>query len=252
MRTPPRRDGDPPGPPGGAARPERIAVLAPMRPELRPLVRSLALRRSRRGDTLLSGSIGRVEILATTTGIGPRRAARTTERLLDAHAVDHVVVVGIAGGIGPSVALGDLVVPELVLDLDSGAQYRPTPLGDAAPRGTLVTSEGLQSDLDAIARLERQGAVAIDMETAAIAAVCERRGCPWSVFRAISDRADDGSTDAAVFGLAGPDGAGDLPAVARFVLTHPWRVPQLARLARGMRVAAQRAATAAARALAQR
>jgi len=44
------------------------------------------------------------------------------------------------------------------------------------------------------------------METSAIAAVCEGRHCPWSVFRAISDRADDGSSDTAVFGLAGPDG----------------------------------------------
>jgi adenosylhomocysteine nucleosidase len=89
------------------------------------------------------------------------------------------------------------------------------------------------------------------METAAVAAVCERRGCPWSVFRAISDRADDGAVDAAILGLAGPDGGPNLPALMRFLVTRPWRVPQLARLARGMRLAADRAASAASRALAR-
>jgi hypothetical protein len=87
------------------------------------------------------------------------------------------------------------------------------------------------------------------METAAIAAVCEDRDCPWSVFRAISDRADDGSIDLAVFGLAGPDGGPNLPALARFVLSKPWRVPELARLARGMKLATNVAASAALSAL---
>jgi hypothetical protein len=104
-------------------------------------------------------------------------------------------------------------------------------------------------DLAEVARLEDQGVIAVDMETAAIAAVCERRRCPWSVFRAISDRADDGSTDAALFGLAGPDGEANLPAVLRFVFTNPNRVPQLVRLAHGLRLAANVAASAAISAL---
>ncbi len=228
----------------------RIAILAPMRSELRPLVRPLALRRMRPGEGgLLSGAIGRVEVVATTTGIGTRAAARTAGRVLDSAAVDHLVVVGVAGGIGPSVGIGDLVVPDLVIDLSSGAEHRPAPLGDTPPRGTLATSDELLVDPDEVARLARRGVVAIDMETAAIAAVCEERHCPWSVFRAISDRADDGSTDPAVFGLAGPDGGANLPALARFVLTRPWRVPQLARLARGLRLATNAAAAAAVAAL---
>ena len=104
-------------------------------------------------------------------------------------------------------------------------------------------------DPNEAARLERQGVIAIDMETAAIAAVCERRRCPWSVFRAISDRADDGSTDAGVLGLAGPDGSPKLAALGRFVLIRPWRVPQLARLARGTKLATSVAASAAVSAL---
>lgn len=216
-----------------------------MQSELRPLVRLLSLARGRSGDaSLLSGAVGRVEVVATTTGIGTRAAARIAERVLDSTPVDHLIVVGVAGGIGASVDIGDLVVPDLVIDLSTGSEHRPFPLGNTMPRGTLVTSDELLVDPDEAARLERQGAIAIDMETAAIAAVCESRHCPWSVFRAISDRADDGSTDAAVFSLAGPDGSPDLPALARFVLSKPWRVPQLARLARGMSLATNRAASA--------
>jgi len=230
----------------------RIAILAPMRHELRPLVRPLSLRQDRPGpDALYSGAVGRVEIVAGITQMGTLAAARAAARVLDSGAIDHLLVVGIAGGIGASVAIGELVVPELVIDLSTGAQHQPARFGDAVPRGTLVTSDGLLQDRDAFARLEARGVIAIDMETSAIAAVCERRGCPWSVLRAISDRAGDPAIDSAVFGLAGPDGGPNLPAIARFVLTRPWRLPKLARLARDMRIATQVAASAAVSALAQ-
>ncbi len=230
----------------------RVAILAPMPSELKPLIRPLSLRRSRSADGgLLRGGIGRVEVVATMTGIGTRAAARTAECVLDVTPIDHLVVVGIAGGIGASVDIGDLVVPALVIDLPTGAQYQPNILGDTASRGTLVTSDELLVDQDELLRLERQGVIAVDMETAAIAAVCERRQCPWSVFRAISDRADDGFTDSDVFGLAGPDGRPNLPALVRFVLTKPGRIAQLARLARGLRLATNTAASAAVSALAK-
>lgn len=232
----------------GATR--RVALLAPMRSELRPLVRALALRRAGSGrDAFYTGTIGRVEIVAAQTGIGVRPAARAVERVLGSAAIDRVVVVGVAGGIGASVSIGDLVVPELVVDLDTGARFRPEPLGEAPPRGTLLTSDGLLTDPAAFARFDREGAVAIDMETAAVGAVCERRGCPWSVFRAISDHTKDGSIDPAVFAMTGPDGEAKPRAVAKFLITQPWRIPQLARLARGLQLATNTAATACARAL---
>jgi adenosylhomocysteine nucleosidase len=229
----------------------RVAVLAPMPAELRPLLRPLSLRPLRAASgARCAGSLGSIEIVAVTTGIGFERAARAVEAILDSERTDHLIVVGVAGGIGPSVAVGDLVVPEVVIDVASGAEYRPARLGAQAPRGLLASADGLLAEPAAIARLAARGVVAIDMETAAIAAACERRGCPWSVFRAISDRADDGTTDDAIYRLAGPDGRPDLAAVCRFVATRPWRVPQLVRLAGGMTRAARRAAAACVEALA--
>jgi adenosylhomocysteine nucleosidase len=236
------------GPQRSAAR--RVAILAPMVAELGPLLRPLALRRTAsRHLATWSGGFGRVEVVAAITGIGTRAAAGAAERVLDLAPADHLLVVGIAGGIGATVAIGDLVVPERVLDLASGTERRPAPLGAVPSRGLLVTSDTLGLEPEAVARLERQGAIAIDMETAAIAAVCERRACPWSVFRAISDRADDGSTDPAVLGLVGPDGRPKLAAVARYVLVHPWRALRLRTLARGTRAATHAAAAATVAAL---
>lgn len=217
-----------------------------MRPELQPLVRPLGLRREGPGaDPLYRGKLGSLELVAAVGGIGFGPAARTAARLLDEAQPQHLLVVGIAGGIGPSVAIGDLVVPERVIDLASGAEHRPAPLPGLAARGALACADGLIADPGRLARLAREGFVAVDMETAAVAEVCERRGCPWSVLRGISDRAGDGSVDAEIFGLAGSDGGGDPRAVLRFVLTRPWRLPRLARLGLDMRRAAARAARAA-------
>jgi nucleoside phosphorylase len=194
---------------------------------------------------LLWGAAGRAEVVAGLTGIGMRAGAEAAARVLEATSPDHLVVVGIAGGIGGSVAVGDLLVPDLVLNLDTGESLHPTPLGDPPQRGALASSDQLLAAAEEVERLKERGVVAIDMETAAIAAVCESRGCPWSVFRAISDRADDGTTDAAVLALTHSDGSPNLVAVARFVLTQPHRIPQLVRLGRGVKAATRAAASAA-------
>jgi hypothetical protein len=91
--------------------------------------------------------------------------------------------------------------------------------------------------------------VSLDMETAAIAEVCEERGVPWSVVRAISDRASDGSVDADIVGLSHQDGTANLPAVTRYLVRHPGAVPRLVRLARESKLATERAADAAIRAV---
>jgi hypothetical protein len=146
--------------------------------------------------------------------------AAATERLLDATKLDHAGG-GHRGwrgraGIGALIALKSWPMARL-----PGVSAQ---LGDLPPRGRLVTSDRLVTGLDEAAELKQSGVVGLDMETAAIAAVCERRGCPWSVFRAISDRVSDGTTDPAVLALAGPDGRGDARAVARYLLARPWRM----------------------------
>jgi len=225
-----------------------VAVLAPMRSELQPVVQQLGLRRtSSRTPVVYTGRRGDVAVTAILAGVGTGPAAAATEQALTAFGpVDHVVVVGIAGGIAEGQAIGELVVPELVVHGITGAEHRPDPLGPEQPAGILSTSDELVVDPAAVAALVDRGVVALDMETAAIAAVCEQHGCRWSVFRAISDRAADGLIDPEVAALAAPDGSAALPAVLKLVARHPSRVRTLARLGRDMKIAARAAAVAAA------
>jgi len=141
-----------------------------------------------------------------------------------------------------------MVVPDVVIDGSTGAEHRPAPLAGLGGHGALWTTATLITQPRELARLTERGVVALDMETAAVAEVCEARGTPWSVVRVISDRASDGTVDDEVFGMSRQDGAPDWRAVARFVLRHPGRLPGLARMGRDAARAAATAAGAAARA----
>jgi hypothetical protein len=112
------------------------------------------------------------------------------------------------------------------------------------------TGDELTTDLDVVAALRETGVVCLDMETAAIAALAEQRGIPWSVFRVISDRATDGTVTDEVFHLSNQDGTPNGRAVLRFFLRHPGRLPAMARMAKGAKLATEHAADAAIRACA--
>ena len=234
-----------------ASRPRRVAMLAPMPSELRPIVRKVPLHRSQLGELpVQSGVIGTTEVVATRTGMGMPSATRAAEAILDAGPVDHVLVVGIAGGVAPGLEIGQVLVPDVVVDGHTGAEYRSSPFGGVTAAGRLQTSNDFTVDPNVVAGLREHGVAAVDMETAAIAAVCQRRSCPWTAFRSISDRIDDGIVDDEVFGLAKPDGSPNYAAVARLFLTRPWRIPRLVRVARDANVATDAAASAAIRACA--
>jgi adenosylhomocysteine nucleosidase len=224
----------------------RIAILAPMRTEFRPLVKPLSLERADHADGKYHhGSIGDVEVVATMTGIGTAAATEVTERLLDDHTVDHVVVVGIAGGLGPHLDVGDMVVPEVVVDRPNDRTYRATPIGGVAPSGTIVTSDEFNYSQPVLDGFVAEGVLALDMETGSIAGVCARRGVPWTAFRSLSDHVTKAPVETAVLGLARPDGSANVPALIRYLAPKPWRIRHLSRLAKGSNTATRAAADAA-------
>ena len=225
----------------------RIGVLAPMPNELRPVVKALGLRRRPGpGPAVFTGEVGATEVVASGTGIGPALATDATERLLEQHPVEHVVVSGIAGGIEGASVVGDLIVPAEVVSADDGTRYRATPFGGCRPAGVIRTggtdSYGLTAD--ELVQLREAGVVALDMETAAVARVCERKGVPWTAFRGISDMAGDESVGEVVMTLVKPDGSPDLRAAVGFFLRNPHRLPRMIRLGREAGEAAGLAAVA--------
>jgi nucleoside phosphorylase len=220
----------------------RIAVVAAMPIELRPFVRAAGLQPS--GDDYV-GTLAGHDIIAAKMGVGMTGATHTTERLLQSGDVDRVVVIGICGGLDESIPIGSVLSPEVLVDGATGAEYRAPAWDPIELRGKLVTFDDFELELKMIPQLADEGASAVDMETAAVAAVCEQRGCPYAVFRAISDYATDGTVDAAIGAMARPDGSSDTGAALRYMVRRPWKIPGLVRLGRGSQAAAKAAAEAA-------
>jgi len=231
-----------------APSPTRIstAFVCAMPMELRPLVRKLSLHKTHVGGSPLhAGKLGGRDVAAIVTGMGTRLAREAVGRLLDAVSVERVIVVGITGAVENETPLGTLVVPEVVVDSATGKEFRPARIGGHTAHGTMWTTDALLTGADHIASLRDRGVVSLDMETAAVADVCEGREIPWSVIRAISDRATDGSVDEEVFHLSRQDGTPNGGAIARFFLKHPGRIPGMVRMARAAKFATEAAADAA-------
>jgi adenosylhomocysteine nucleosidase len=233
--------------------PMSVAFICAMPMELTPLRRKLRLTKTRVGSLdVYRGEVGDRPVVAIVTGMGTSLAAEKLVLLLDAVEVERVVVVGITGAVEDETPIGTLVLPEVVVNGATGAEYRPHPLGHGRADGKMWTTDTLITELDVIAGLREDGVVSLDMETAAIAEVCERRRIPWSVFRTISDRATDGSVDEEVFHLSNQDGTPNAKAVAAYVAKHPGRLPAMARMAKEAKLATERAVEAAVAAVAGR
>jgi len=223
-----------------------IAFVCAMPMELEPLTRKLGLREETIGGVeVQTGEVHGRRAVGIVTGMGPALATEGAGRLLDAVSVRWVLVVGITGAVDNDTPIGMLVLPEVVVDGATGAEFRPAPIGTAVPSGKMWTTGVLLTDPEVVGGLGRQGVVSLDMETAAVAALCERRGVPWSVFRVVSDRASDGSIDEEVFRLSNMDGSPNNEAIERFFAEHPERLEVMAKLAEGATLGAERAADAA-------
>lgn len=223
-----------------------LAFVCAMPMELTPLARDLALKEmTEDGAAIHRGRLGERDVVAIVTGMGTELATAGIEALLDRVAVDHVLVVGITGALENDTPIGTLVLPEIVVDGATGREHQPTRIGDDEHQGRMWTTDTLTTDPDMLADLRAQGIISLDMETAAIALACEQRGIPWSVFRAISDRASDGTVDAEVFAMSNQDGTPNHEAIAAYFEKYPEKAATLAQMAEDSTLATERASAAA-------
>jgi adenosylhomocysteine nucleosidase len=225
---------------------KRVAVLAPMRPELKAIVKSFGLNAAP-SDAIFShaGTVGAWWVGALVTGMGPASAREATHRALSAGSIDHVMVIGIAGGLDPALPVGSLLVPERVQLYPDGPVFGTHPIASRQAAGSLMTTDGLFDYDDVWQPILASGFGAVDMEAAGVAEVCEDAGVGWSVYRGISDRPDEHIVDQAVFSLSKPDGSADPVAVGKYLARDPRRAKALARLNKCMQHAARTAADAA-------
>jgi len=230
-----------------------VVILAPMPLEMHAIVTAFGLSPTSDGeDAPWTGRVGRSDVTAVHIGMGPPLTRVATSRLFDGSVpghrdVDHVMIAGICGGLDPDVAVGTLINPEIIIEHTSGAAYRHHPPGDAAQAGKLITTEGVSLDLELTRRFLADGCIAVDMESSAVAEVCEAQGCPWSVYRCIGDRYFDGLVDERIMAMANPDGSGNREEMGRLIASEPELALNLRRLAKDVTLAARLAAEAAVR-----
>ena len=214
---------------------EHVAILVPMDVEVRPVVSALPVRRLHDAPTAAwAGRLEGTDITVHMIGIGPAHATEVTERVVEDHRPDRLVVCGIAGGLGKSTEIGQLLVPAEVIDATTGERFGSHRWGPLVPTGSLVTTEGMWG-ADRLAPHIDAGVEAVDMETSAVAAVAERSSLPWTAFRGISDLVREGVVDESTLDLTRPDGTADVGAALRFMALAPWRVPRLFKVALDMR-----------------
>ncbi len=152
---------------------------------------------TRRGDGLL---LTRNEILVAVSGMGLTAAGLAAGALVEAGA-GALVSWGMAGGLDPELPAGTICLPLNVIS-DEGASFETNPhwrsLVDAAVGARGVVHGALLSrprPLDSIANkasaFRSSAALAVDMESLAVADVAARHGLPFIAVRVIVDTAAD-------------------------------------------------------------
>ena len=230
-----------------------VVILAPMPLEMAAITTAFGLEPTGQGiKAPWHGRVGTLDVTAIHVGMGPAGTREATNRLLerglpDGGVVDHVMIAGICGGLDPDLPVGTVINPGTLVEHSTGLSYRHLPPGDIPRRGKLITTETISTDVELSLAFFADGFVAVDMESSAVAEVCESSGVPWSVYRCIGDRHFDGLIDARLVALTNPDGSGDRAAIAKLLAEDPELSERLERLTHDTAQAAQLAAEAALR-----
>lgn len=173
------------------------------------------------GMVFYSGTICEVPCVVAKCGPGKVNAAVCAEAMILKYAPEAVINLGVAGGIGPEVKIGDAVIATAVVqhDVDTtalgdekgfisglGKIFLPADpvltekMKNAAEEvyparvhmGVIATGDQFIAGGEVLHAISREfRAAACEMEGGSIGHVCIMNDVPFAVFRAISDHADD-------------------------------------------------------------
>lgn len=183
------------------------------------------------------------KILVACAGMGPANAAAATE-LLIAKGVSRLISWGCAGALDPSLRPGDLVFADRLLNADNEElalagdwfDHAAARLSAALPNqgrhkrlriGLLTESIDLVDSPASKQRLyAASAALALDMESCAIAETAAKHGLPCLAIRAIADPASKGLPPAVAY-ATNADGEIALGKLLAHLLFHPGQLPSL-------------------------
>ncbi len=237
------------GPPAPPPAPADVGLVAALPIEVAPLLDALGSPRRYAGPrlTVVEGRCGGKLLAVVVAGPGRAAARRGAEHLLVGHHPRWLVSAGFAGALDPDLRRDDLVLATEVISPDGRrlAIDLSPPEAGAGPRivgGGLATVDAIVRTAAEKAALRRStGAVAVDMETIAVAELCADRDCRFLSVRVISD---DAHTDLPpeVLSVLGATGAYRLGAAMGALWKRPSSVKDLWRLREHAMSAADRLA----------
>jgi len=154
-----------------------------------------------RGSGFLAceGKLGERSVAVIRSGPGQDKATAGTEALLRGHKPKWVICAGLAGALVDELQRDDIVMPQSLADeagnsLDIDFKIDSAVL-EANPRlhvGRLLTVDRIIARPDEKRELAaRHEAIAVDMETLAVARVCQRAKVRFLAVRVVSDEVDD-------------------------------------------------------------
>lgn len=146
-------------------------------------------------------------------GLGFERAGDAARKLVERGA-RALLSWGVAGGLSPALSPGDLLLPQRVIadqnewetDPDLRARLRRVLGGHALEGGDLHCSRAPVASVEEKKALAARGMLAVDMESAAVAAAAQRAGIPFVAVKAICDPATR-EIPAVALRLLGHDGS---------------------------------------------
>lgn len=185
------------------------------------------------GITVLEGEHNGRVVALVHSGMGVARARKAAEHLILGHRPFWIVNPGFCGGLDPSLKSCDVVLPSEIVrpECDSiTVPIRPELLPQGIVTGRLLTT-------DQILRLPdekktwhgRTGAIAVDMESYAVAELCQSMNLRWVGLRIVSDTAGD-ELPAEILTITGPTGAFRLGATIGALWQRPSAVKDLLKL----------------------
>lgn len=211
----------------------RVAIIAAMPGELKPLVRGWP-HSARSNIHFWVRRTEEEEWMAACAGVGQAAATRAFAAIEDGGPIDLVFSYGWAGALTDEVAPGTAHNLAGVIDVRTGERFNCD--ADAGNRW-LITSPIVANEAEKHRLAASYKADLVDMEAAAIARLAQMRGIPFYCIKGVSDGFHDKLPDLNRF--IRPDGQFDLPQMVLFSILRPWHWSRLMRMGENSSKASQ-------------
>jgi adenosylhomocysteine nucleosidase len=195
---------------------KRIAIIAALPGELRPLVRGWR-HEQRNGVDLWRYSYDEGEWVAACSGSGKQAATRAFAEVEKDGAISFVISTGWAGALSEEFISGRVYRVSGVIDVLTGERYR---VANWSEERWLLTSPTVVNEREKRRLAKSYEAGLVDMEAAAVARMAEMRGIPFYCYKGISDGYSDQLPDFNRF--ISSRGHFNLARFIPFALLRPW------------------------------